>query len=145
MHRHNLHSSNAETLRVLRPKPCGFSTPRPRIAKQYVYTPSRGVTLGSLDSQTTRMPLRGIRGRAYSERYASRLGIHVWREPYVCAPSGGATREACDSGRFYLLFIYFSIARLGTFFLKYRLTTKSKALFNYVILRNYSLISSTFS
>ncbi len=34
-------------LRSSMPKPCGFSTPRPRIAKQYVYTPSRGVTLGA--------------------------------------------------------------------------------------------------
>src|SRR3990170_4323272 len=122
MHRHNLHSSNAETLRVLRPKPCGFSTPRPRIAKQYVYTPSRGVTLGFLDSAPTYC--EAIRVHALQRRNSGfprlpnntyALAGHTWTRllrklrfstwytrmasPYVDAPSRGATRETCDSGR----------------------------------------------
>ncbi len=55
-------------LTVLLPNPCGFSTPRTRMpCLAYVDTPSRGVTLGSLDSAHTYAML-GIRGHALQRR-----------------------------------------------------------------------------
>jgi len=97
--------SETINLRSSMPKPCGFyhrnltvlDSHTTRIAQRYVDAPSRGETRGSLDSAPTYC--EAIRVHAGSESYASRLGIHVWREPYVCAPSRGATREVRDSGR----------------------------------------------
>ncbi|GFO97863.1 hypothetical protein ig2599ANME_2074 [groundwater metagenome] len=64
-------------------------------------SPDRNLTV--LDSQTTRMPLRGIRGRALQRRNSGfpRLRTHVCPQAYVYTPSRGVTLGAFICGSYF--------------------------------------------